>query len=80
MRKKSAGAAMRNPVRIATARLKRLVLCVSNQSGALAIADRSTGTSAACRMMWRPRSHESVARVGNQFGAGQSNEAAVVPN
>lgn len=49
-RKNSAGVAMRNPVRRATALVKCLVLFVSNQSGLLAMADNSTGTSAACRI------------------------------
>ncbi|MGC2707043.1 MAG: hypothetical protein WA361_21185 [Candidatus Acidiferrales bacterium] len=53
MRKKSAGVAIRNPVLVATSGVKCLVLCVNNQSGVLAIAESNTGTSAACRMMWR---------------------------
>src|SRR5260370_3659877 len=50
VRKNSAGVAIRRPVRFATSRVKCLVLCVSNQSTFLATAERSTGTSAACRM------------------------------
>ena len=48
VRKNSAGVAIRSPVRFATACVKCLVLCVSNQSGLLDMAERSTGTSAAC--------------------------------
>jgi hypothetical protein len=48
VRKNSAGVAIRSPVRFATACVKCLVLCVSNQSGLLNMAERSTGTSAAC--------------------------------
>ena len=48
--KNSAGVAMRTPVRLATARVKCLVLCVSSQSGLLVIAERSSGTSGACRI------------------------------
>ena len=48
VRKNSAGVAIRSPVRFATACVKCLVVCVSNQSGLLAIAERRTGTSAAC--------------------------------
>ncbi len=47
MRKNSAGVAMRSSARWATAFVKCLVLWVSSQSGLLAIADKSTGTSAA---------------------------------
>ena len=50
VRKNTAGVAMRTPVRFATAWVKCLVLCVSNQSGLLATEERSTGTSAACRI------------------------------
>ena len=50
VRKNSAGVVMRSPVRFATAWLKCLVLCVNNQSGPPAIAERSMGTSAACRI------------------------------
>ena len=46
-RKNSTGVAIRRPVRRATAGVKCLVLCVMNQSGRLAIAESSTGTSAA---------------------------------
>src|SRR6266536_968901 len=53
VRKNSAGVAIRSPVRFATACVKCLVLCVSNQSGLLAIAERRTGTSAACLIRWR---------------------------
>ena len=53
VRKNAAGVAMRSRVRFATAWVKCLVLCVSNQSGLLAIAERTTGTSAACRMRCR---------------------------
>jgi integrase len=48
VRKNSAGVAIRSPVRFATACVKCLVLCVSNQSGLLDMAERSAGTSAAC--------------------------------
>ena len=48
VRKNSTGAAIRCPVRLATACVKCFVLCVSNQSGLLDMAERSTGTSAAC--------------------------------
>jgi hypothetical protein len=47
VRKNSAGVAIRIPVRFATASVKCLVLWVNGQSGLLAIAERSTGTSAA---------------------------------
>jgi len=53
VRKNSAGVAMRTPVRFATAWVKCLLLCVSNQSGLLTIAERSMGTSAACRIRCR---------------------------
>jgi hypothetical protein len=46
---------MRSPVRFATAWVKCLVLCADNQSGLLAIAERSTGTSALYRGDWQPR-------------------------
>lgn len=39
---------MRNEARRATAFVKCFLLCVSNQSGLLAIADSKTGTSASC--------------------------------
>jgi hypothetical protein len=41
-----------NDVRWAAALVKCLVLCVSSQSGLLAIAERSTGT-ASCRIRFR---------------------------
>ena len=43
---------MRNDVRWATALVKCLVLCVSSQSGLLAIAESGTGT-ASCRIRFR---------------------------
>ena len=50
VRKNSTGVAMRTPIRLATARVKCFVLCVSSQSGLLSMAERSTGTSAAWRI------------------------------
>ena len=52
-RKNSAGVPMRSEVRCATAFVKSFVLWVSNQSALLAMADKSTGTSALCRIKCR---------------------------
>src|ERR1700730_2774718 len=52
-RKNSAGVQMRSELRCATAFVKCFVLWVSNQSALLAMADKSTGTSALCRIKCR---------------------------
>ena len=51
--KNSAGVAIRRAQRLATVGVKCRVLCVSSQSGLLAMAERMMGTSAACRIKCR---------------------------
>lgn len=67
---------MRRPVRFATAWVKCLMLCVSNQSGLLAIAERRMGTSAACRI----RPHKRLRGIRDHLRIGQFDQPTIVFN
>ena len=61
---------MRNDVHWATAWVKCLALCVSSQSGLLAIAERSTGT-ASCRIRFRLEQKVFLHFIADHFGQHQ---------